>query len=322
MIKLNINLPHGWMDSETRDDYVVTAEVKELWSVLLDLLVQVDNLCKKHCISYFICGGTLLGAVRHKGFIPWDDDLDIMMDRNNYNHFIQVAKNELRSPYFLQTEDTDPGCLYRFAKVRNSLTTGIENKPYYIKNKKINQGIFIDIFCLDKIPDNSSERALWFNGLYKIWGEVWKLGAYENRFIKRTLKDHLTTGIKLLLLRLLKKRNYYNRKFEILASKYKDSSTLECCHIAGTLRKNCMIDKKYIWKCKDYNQFIEADFEFLHLPMPQNYEQQLSALYGNWHKKVIGQNSHGELIIDTNNSYKTFFHNRESVDSSMQCKAT
>ena len=104
MVDLKIQLPEDYLNEEERDGYLVTSEVKQLWAVLLDILVQIDSICKKHNIQYFLCGGTLLGAVRHRGFIPWDDDLDVMMKRNDYNRFCEVAPIELQQPYFFQTE--------------------------------------------------------------------------------------------------------------------------------------------------------------------------------------------------------------------------
>ena len=100
MVDLKIQLPEGFLKEEERDGFLVTSEVKELWAVLLDILMQIDAICKNNGIEYFLCGGTLLGAVRHKGFIPWDDDLDIMMKRNDYNRFCEIAPFALQQPYF------------------------------------------------------------------------------------------------------------------------------------------------------------------------------------------------------------------------------
>lgn len=303
MIDISITLPSNFLEEEVRDGYLVTPKTKELWAIQLDLLSQVVSLCDAYGIQYFLCGGTLLGAIRHKGYIPWDDDLDIMMTRNNYNKFCEIAAQKLKYPYFIQTEKTDPGCLYRFAKIRNSMTTGIENKPYYQNNKRINQGIFIDVFCLDKIPDDQVDRNKYFNDLYKIWGKVWQIGAYESHFIQLGFWEDMKMRARLFIMKLTGNRNYYNSKFEKLAGKYKDDDTKECCHIAGALRKEAVVDKRYLWSCNDYESFKESYFEFLKLSIPVEYEHQLKALYGDWHKPVMGQNSHGELIVDTDKSY-------------------
>ncbi len=86
------------LEEEIRDGYKVTAEMKKLWSVQMDILEQIDKICKKHNITYYADGGTLLGAVRHKGFIPWDDDLDVQMYRDDLEKFCKVAKEESLFP--------------------------------------------------------------------------------------------------------------------------------------------------------------------------------------------------------------------------------
>lgn len=83
----------------------------------LELLLLVDDVCSKHGITYFLEGGTLLGAIRHKGFIPWDDDVDIVMPRADYERFVQIAQGELPARFFVQTNETDPEFPFGFAKI-------------------------------------------------------------------------------------------------------------------------------------------------------------------------------------------------------------
>ncbi|MFQ7094387.1 MAG: LicD family protein [Ruminococcus sp.] len=90
----------------------------------MDLLEQVKKICKNHGLKYFADSGTLIGAIRHKGYIPWDDDIDLVMMRNDYNKFMEYAKSELEFPYFLQTVYTDKDIMRAHAQLRNSKTTG------------------------------------------------------------------------------------------------------------------------------------------------------------------------------------------------------
>lgn len=117
---------------------------------MLGILEEIDRICRAHGISYWIEGGTLLGAMRHKGFIPWDDDLDVSMMREDYNKFLEVAPGELPRTMFLQTRQSDPSTAFRACKVRdlNSyIADGGDNngEPYQ-------KGIFVDVFPYDGAP--------------------------------------------------------------------------------------------------------------------------------------------------------------------------
>ena len=125
--------------------------------VELDILKQVITICDKHNITYFAFGGTLLGAARHQGFIPWDDDIDILMLAEDYFKFINIAPKELDFPYSLHCHlEKEFGV--NVARVRNSQTTGCTSWELdYANFDEYNKGIFIDIFPLFYIPDNKKK---------------------------------------------------------------------------------------------------------------------------------------------------------------------
>lgn len=127
-------------------------DLPRLQNCQLTLAIKVRDICVKHGIPYFLIAGTLLGAVRHQGFIPWDEDLDIGMLRQDYDKFISVAQKELGSEYFVQATETDEHMPFPFAKIRINGTILRE-----LNSHKClwNAGIFIDIFPFDGVPDNS-----------------------------------------------------------------------------------------------------------------------------------------------------------------------
>lgn len=128
--------------------------VRQAQNVMLRMLKIIDYVCKKHDLKYWLEGGTLLGAIRHQGFIPWDDDLDIGMMREDYNRFIEIAPAEFPDDVFLQTPFTDKG-YFNFAaqlKIRDCKSKFVE--LYEKGDEKYHTGIFIDVFPLDNISEN------------------------------------------------------------------------------------------------------------------------------------------------------------------------
>ena len=125
--------------------------MNEIQKIELGMLLDVDRVCRQLGVNYFIVGGTLLGAVRHKGFIPWDDDIDIGMLRADYEIFVQKAQELLPAGSFLQTRLTDTELPCCYAKVRRDDTTFIETST---KDLNIHHGIYVDIFPFDYYPQN------------------------------------------------------------------------------------------------------------------------------------------------------------------------
>lgn len=119
-------------------------------------LQELDRICRRNDIKYIIDAGTLLGAVRHGGFIPWDDDIDIRMLRPEYNRFVEICEKELDKRFFLQTYDSDPGYRWGYARM---LLVGSRYQRRDHEMLKSKTGIFIDIFPNDPIPDNPFGRA-------------------------------------------------------------------------------------------------------------------------------------------------------------------
>ena len=159
-------------------------ELRRLHDTLYELLGEVARVCDRHGIAYFIIGGTAIGAHFWQGIIPWDDDIDIGMTRDNYERFLAIAPDALRPAYFLQWQATDPHVPFYFAKVRKNDTLFCENQ---FKDIRMHQGIYVDIFPFDKVPDSPRKERLqhrlfnFFNGSL-IAKEIWqynKLGKCQ-----------------------------------------------------------------------------------------------------------------------------------------------
>ena len=141
-----------------------------LHNEMLLIYEEIARICEKHNLKYFVVGGTLLGAIVHKGYIPWDDDLDIAMPREDYDLFINQYSKELRPVFFLHHTTTDPDYWLPFAKVRKNNTVFLEEKR---KNVKAHAGIYVDIFPFDYANKMNTPLA-------KI---KWRLITYTNNYI-------------------------------------------------------------------------------------------------------------------------------------------
>lgn len=157
------------------------ATLRRVQLVQLEIAKEVKRVCEKNNIEYFMDGGTLLGAVRHGGFIPWDDDLDFGFTRKNYEKFLSVAQEQLSDCFFLQTWDSDPAYGYAFAKIRKKGTVYQER---ICQENEANSGIFVDLFPYDYLPKQRLKRNIVLKKLtlikmllkvkvkYKPWNEL------------------------------------------------------------------------------------------------------------------------------------------------------
>lgn len=137
----------------------------------LELLEEVDRICSKHGIPYCIIAGTMLGAARHGGFIPWDDDADVAMLRGDYTRFREACETELDpSRFYFQDHSVTPGYRWGYGKLRRRGTLFLrehqEHMPY-------DQGVFIDVFPLDSVPDSRVGRAVWNFGCFCVRKVLW-----------------------------------------------------------------------------------------------------------------------------------------------------
>lgn len=152
---------------------------------LLDILVEIDKVCRKHDIQYWIDFGTLLGAVRHGGFIPWDDDVDIAMPTKEYKRFLEIAPKELPDSLFLQTKATDPAYPFLLNKVRDKNSFFITQHEDFTKDYQ--KGLFVDIFEVKPYPSVNKKLQKSIMRWYK------KIFFFHSVKHDVNLKNHLAT---------------------------------------------------------------------------------------------------------------------------------
>lgn len=153
--------------------------------MLLSMLKELDALCRKHGISYMLFAGSALGAVRHRGFIPWDDDLDVLMLRPDYERFLDLAPRELDPERYYVQREFSPHWPMQFSKLRRNGTTCLEK--YHPRDEQMHQGVYLDLFPCDNLADSPLLRALQFVGSKAVIAKALYARGYETRSLPKKL---------------------------------------------------------------------------------------------------------------------------------------
>lgn len=262
-------LPAEFIEPETRESEV-PAELKKLWALQIDLIRQVDRICKKHDLQFFAICGTALGAFRHRGFIPWDDDMDIAMKRSDYNAFLEYAKEELREPYSLQARGSDPYFYKPFAVLRNSNATCICEGD---ERSKCNNGAMIHIFPLDGYSGTRKERML------RKYGHI---GCAVATNLHHPLGKDSKTLIRLCEkilspLILLGGAKQFGKRYDAMCTKLSEGEHEKI----GTQYCTFLNVNKLVWKKEWFDSVVWVPFEYIQIPMPVGYEEMLWTAYKN-----------------------------------------
>ncbi len=272
-------------------------DVRKLQLKEMELILEVDRICKKHNINYYLSWGSALGAIRHKGFIPWDDDIDISMFWYDYLRFKEICKEELDGKYFYQSIDTENNFWLTWDKVRINNTTSMDREFSHID---CNWGICMDIFPIVAIPKSSMSQSI-----QKINVRIYKFLCNKNFIIN--IKDNgLKSKIKRLIYNLIPNNILDMLKEKCLKNitKYDLDDNNICGEILSMPYDKALIDKSI------YGNPIEVEFENYKFPVPEKYDEYLTSCYGDYMKlppehERIG---HGNIIVDLENSYKKYLN--------------
>lgn len=288
------------IQAENREGYIISVEMKKLWNVQMQMLLKLLDVCSRHGLRIWAEGGTLLGTVRHKGYIPWDDDIDMIMFRKDYESLVQISKEEFKSPFFFQCFETEKSPYGRWhAQVRMEGTTAILSGDRYMSNK-IHKGIFIDIFVMDDVPNDEEKRKAMAEHVHHELGILQNRTAYYR--LRLTLK---TTPYRKFFRYWLSDKEFRRRYWKILEYvKSFESNNNECVAEVNFFKNK---DYQTIRKKKWYDKTNYMQFEDVNIPVPYGYDEILTAQYGDWRTPRQAPSIHGGyLILDFNKPYSVY----------------
>ena len=290
---------------EIRNGFLVTSHRKKMWNVQIKMLREFARICKKHDIRWFVFYGTMLGAARHKGFVPWDDDIDVMMLRPDYEKFKRVAPVEVKPPYFfdawfnyrleseqskavpdeknlqfctLQREKTWAGWwpFWPLMKMRDMRTSMIQ----WPTAAHVQQGMWIDIFSFDPAPPFADDRQ---KKIYSAASELLLTAALPKR-----MQAQLDAGQNFLIKReeLQQLLNMTHRKRALAFENFMLKNFYRSERI-GEFRDLILKPRpdrpNVTYAMKDFEQTVWLPFEKIEVPAPVGYEKCLDENYGDWH---------------------------------------
>lgn len=267
--------------------------MNEIQEKLLSIFKCFAKICEKHNLKYYAVGGTMLGAVRHRGFIPWDNDMDIIMPRPDYETFLTIAPSELPDNLFLQCHYTENKWYHPFSKIRDSNTTAIEKE---FLNSDINNGLWIDIFPIDNRVASKAKNIV-NDFVYRILMRR-LMCSYK---IKRNLLGKIKS---ILLIIMLPSKEFCWKKMNNTLTKYNNIDGCKYFRSPWDLRPAY----KYLYPYEWIRELINVKFEDTYIKIPIDYDKYLSYVFGNYmelpplEKRTSG--SHNITILDTKRSYK------------------
>ena len=273
-------------------DCVLENDLKKLQLTMLDMLKLFDKMCRENDINYSLCSGTLLGAVRHKGFIPWDDDLDIRMTRENYDKFLQIWDTVNHEGYSLQNKENTPNFPQSFTKIRKDETAFIQ---FEWEKGAYNTGVFIDIFPIDRVPSGKLSKIIFYFRTYKylIYTRE-NLHSEESGLVKKAVAF-------LMKLTSHKHRMQYRKKYVEKLKVLDKKSALNCICI----EMPSMLKKEFPQDVAD--EYLELEFEDCKFMCFKKWHEFLSVMFGDYMTLPPEEErtwQHHPLVLDFEHSWE------------------
>lgn len=252
-------------------------ELKQVQKIELDALKVIDAICRKIGVTFFLIGGSALGAVRHNGFIPWDDDIDIAMIRKDYIKFIKEAPSLLKAPYHLQTPYVDKNSPYPYTKIRVDGTIFME---YCNRNIDMHQGVYVDVFPYDNLPDDEDLNIIQFSEAQKIIRKFTFRQTPDISVKPNSTKELVRFVVRRIIHYCYKLISYQKLidNLDAVSTRYDNAETKAMGSFNFPVRK-C----EYVLK-SDLFPLVKHKFEDAEFYIPRNYDAYLTNHYGDWRK--------------------------------------
>lgn len=281
-------------------------QVREIQKIELEIFEEFKRICKKYNLTYFAIGGTCIGAIRHKGFIPWDDDIDIAMPYKDYRKFREFAPEEIGEPFEIYDATERRYSNFGFIKIHNSHTTFIEESCLPYPDRYI--GVAIDIMPIYGLPKNPLKK--------KYCIHLCNYGIKKNRVVRFPFSEEKKLQGKILwLLTFFRRRtegyNYYLKKIELTLGNYDFCNSNEV--IFGwrclPLIKRKSYHYKLVFPVRIFEKVLEVPFENTTINIPELYDEYLKMDFGDYMKlppQEMQVPLHKVAILDLEKSYKEY----------------
>lgn len=278
--------------------------MNETQKIILNIYIEIKKICERHSIPFFAIGGTCIGAVRHNGFIPWDDDLDIAVPIQHFDKLLELCKNELPDNLKVYRCDDIRHYRYIFAKIHDINTTAIEKCE--INYPDAHKGIWVDIMPISSFPDNDNKKNIFSK----------KLGLYlKMNFIRRYPFSEMDSWKKRIIWLLIRplciftNYSYYSDKWIKMLRNY----PLGCSNVTGYTWWNYSDNLVFPMDC--FKSAVNIDFESTTIPCPVGYDAYLTIQFGDYMKipPKSEQQQHNLEILNTSESYTNHLNNSRQI---------